>query len=62
MMNKENTFYVQVKQYLKKHRRDALKNPYLTKKNKVYLLFLGTAPKFVRKMHKMLKGKKLSQA
>lgn len=62
LMKKENVFYMQVKRYLKKHRKDALKSPYLTRKNKLYLLLLGTAPKFVRKMHRMLKGKKLSQA
>lgn len=56
-MTGENHFYVQVKQYLKKHRMDALRSPYLTKKNKVYLLLLGTAPKFVRKVHKLLKRK-----
>lgn len=62
MMTKDNAFYMQVKEYLKKHRKDAVRSPYLSKKNKVYLLLLGTAPKFVRKVHKMLKGKKLSQA
>lgn len=61
MMNKQNAFYMQVKKYLKKHRIDALRSPYLSEKNKVYLLLLGTAPKFVRKVHKMLKGKTLSQ-
>lgn len=62
MMNKQNVFYMQVKKFLKKHRIDALKSPYLSGKNKVYLWLLGTAPKFVRKVHKMLKGKKLSQS
>lgn len=56
-MKKENAFYVQVKQYLKSHRGDAVKSPYLTKKNKQYLLLLGTAPKFVRKVHRILRGK-----
>jgi len=62
MMNRENAFYMQVKGYLKKHRKDALASPYLSKKNKIYLLLLGTAPKFVRRGHKLLKGKKLSQS
>lgn len=56
-MKKENAFYVQVKQYLKSHRGDAVKSPYLTQKNKQYLLLLGTAPKFVRKVHRILRGK-----
>lgn len=56
MMNKENVFYCEVRDYLKCNRQVALHSPYLTKKNKVYLLLLGTAPKFVRKVHKMLRG------
>ena len=62
MMTRKNAFYMQVKEYLKKHRKDALASQYLTKKNKIYLLLLGTAPKFVRRGHKLLKGKKLSQS
>lgn len=62
MMTKDNTFYQQVKRYLKTHRKDALHSPYLSKKNKIYLLLLGTAPKTVRSIHKLLKGKKLSKA
>lgn len=57
LMNKDNEFYSQVKAYLKKHRKDVRKSPYLTKKNKVYLLLLGTAPKAVRQVHRLLKGK-----
>lgn len=56
-MNKTNEFYRQVKTYLKRHRIDAVKSPYLTKKNKMYILLLGTAPKLVRRVHRMLKGK-----
>lgn len=57
-MNEENAFYVQVKEYLKAHRKDALDSPYLTKKNKRYLLLLGTAPVLVRKVHRALKKMK----
>ena len=57
LMNKKNEFYCQVKNYLKKHRKDILHSEYLTRRNKVYLLLLGTAPKFVRRVHKILKGK-----
>ena len=57
LMNKKNEFYCQVKNYLKKHRKDVLHSEYLTRRNKVYLLLLGTAPKFVRRVHKILKGK-----
>lgn len=61
LMNKENTFYCQVKEYLKKHKKDVRMSPYLTRKNKRYLLLLGTAPKFVRRVHRLLqllKGKR----
>lgn len=54
-MTKDNAFYLQVKSYLKNHRRDALKSPYLTRKNKIYLWLLGTAPRAVRKGHRMIK-------
>lgn len=57
LMNRDNEFYLQVKKYLRKHKKDVRTSSYLTKKNKVYLLLLGTAPKFVRKVHRLLKGK-----
>lgn len=56
-MNRENIFYQQVKTYLKKHRKDAVRSQYLTQKNKVYLVLLGTAPRLVRKVHSILRGK-----
>ena len=55
MMNKENVFYVQVCDYLKKHRKDIRKNPYLTKKNKQHLMLFSIAPAFVRKAHARFK-------
>lgn len=57
-MNEENAFYVQVRDYLKCHRREVLSSNYLTKKNKQYLFLLGTAPVLVRKAHRMLKKAK----
>lgn len=54
-MNRGNEFYCQVRDYLKAHRQDILESPYLTRKNKEYLLILGTAPKLARKFHRMLK-------
>lgn len=57
MMNGKNEFYVQVKKYLKAHKRDVRQSPYLTKKNKKYLLILGTSPKLARRVHRILKGK-----
>lgn len=54
-MNKENSFYVSVKTYLRKHIRDTLHNPFLTKKNRQYLILLTVAPRTVRKLHRFLK-------
>ena len=50
-MNRENIFYRNVKKYLRKHIADTICNPYLTKKNKIYLLLLTAAPKSVRRAH-----------
>ena len=55
MMNRDNLFYCQVCDYLKKHRKEIRKNPYLTKKNKQYLMLFSIAPAFVRKVHARLK-------
>ena len=51
-MNHKNTFYVGVKKYLHRHVFSTIFNPYLTSKNKIYLLLLTVAPKTVRKEHK----------
>ena len=56
-MNRENEFYCQVRDYLKAHRQDVLESPYLTGKNKEYLLLLGIMPKLARKFHRMMKKK-----
>ncbi len=50
-MTGDNEFYQKVKAYLRKHVHDSIINPYLTGKNKIYLLFLTIAPKTVRKVH-----------
>lgn len=51
MMKKENDFYRKVCEYLKQHKKEIRENPYLTKKNKIYLLLFATAPALVRKVH-----------
>lgn len=58
-MESSNTFYEQVKSYLKGHRKEILRSPYLTEKNKRYLLLLSTAPKMARKIHRAVKGNKV---
>lgn len=56
MMNRENEFYMQVCAYLKGHKKEIKQNPYLTKKNKNYLMLFAVAPAFVRKVHAKLKN------
>lgn len=50
-MTRDNGFYCNVVQYLRRHVPDTVTNPYLTGKNKVYLLLLAAAPKAVRTIH-----------
>lgn len=59
-MNYKNKFYRGVKRYLHRHIFSTIFNPYLTFKNKAYLLILSTAPKTARKVHKRRMEKKLS--
>lgn len=50
-MKRDNSFYQSVKAYLHSHIGDTIRNPYLTKKNKIYLLLLTMAPRTVRSVH-----------
>lgn len=50
-MTSDNEFYNKVKKYLRGHVRDTMRNPYLTRKNKIYLLLLTIAPRTVRSVH-----------
>lgn len=50
-MKGDNAFYTNVKKYLRWHVGDMIKNPYLTGKNKGYLLLLTVAPRTVRGAH-----------
>lgn len=50
-MTKDNTAYKSVVSFLRHHFMEMLKNPYLTRKNKIYLLLLSTTPKTVRRLH-----------
>lgn len=60
MMTSDNEFYQRVKQYLRGHLVDTVKNPYLTMKNKIYLILLTIAPKLVRSLHQIkMKGIKV---
>ena len=55
-MNKENMFYQKVVGSLRKNFGQMIKNRYLSKKNKIYLVMLTFAPKSIRKAHAFLKG------
>ncbi|MCH5258507.1 MAG: glycosyltransferase family 2 protein [Lachnospiraceae bacterium] len=50
-MRRDNRFYCSVTKYLKDHVHDTVTNPYLTVKNKIYLLLLTMAPRTVRRVH-----------
>ena len=54
-MNSKNYFYQSVKKYLREHWKDILMNPYLTRKNRVYLILLTIAPKSVRFFHQKVR-------
>ena len=55
-MTKDNAFYMQVVTYLRRNLFRMLRNSYLTSKQKIYLLLLSVAPKFVRKTHARIRG------
>ncbi|MBO5473830.1 MAG: glycosyltransferase family 2 protein [Lachnospiraceae bacterium] len=50
-MTGKNEFYRNVIKYLRRHAADSVRNPYLTGRQKVYLMLLTTAPKTVRRVH-----------
>lgn len=54
-MTKENVFYRKVVCYLRKNAGKMMVNPYLTLKNKMYLLLLAIAPRTVRIIHAKLR-------
>lgn len=54
-MTGDNDFYRRVKGYLRGHVADTVRNPYLTRKNKIYLLLLTVAPGTVRRVHVFLR-------
>lgn len=54
-MTSKDPFYRSVIRYLRRHVRDTLTNPWLSSKNRVYLLLLTAAPKTVRKAHARLR-------
>ena len=52
-MRRDNTQYRAIVRFLRSHVRDTIGSPYLTRKNKLYLLALTAAPKTVRLLHRL---------
>lgn len=50
-MTGDNAQYVSICKYIRKHVADIVRNVYLTKKNKIYLLLFALAPKGLRQVH-----------
>lgn len=50
-MTNADSFYTEVKRYCRRHLRDTVRSPYLTGKQKGYLLLLTAAPRSVRRVH-----------
>lgn len=51
-MNSKDAFYRRrVVGFVRKHLPDVMHNPYLTRKNRVYLMLLGIMPKVTRRIH-----------
>ena len=56
-MTNDNSFYKEnVVGYLRKHKKDIQKNPYLSDRDKKYLKILMPAPRLVRWAHAKAKG------
>lgn len=55
-MKKNNMEYKKIVKYIRKKRFSICKNPYLSKKNKLYLNLLSVAPRFVRIIHAKYRG------
>lgn len=55
-MTRDNEQYRAICRHVRKNWFKALKNPYLSGKNKVYLLLFAVAPKGIRVVHGKLKG------
>lgn len=55
-MNRENRPYREICGYVKRHWSKAMRNPYLTGKNKAYLTLFAAAPRTIRVVHGKMKG------
>lgn len=52
-MRRDNRQYREIVRFLRGHLWDTVRSPYLTAKNKIYLLALTAAPGTVRRLHRL---------
>lgn len=55
-MTRNNKTYREIVAYMRRNWAKAMKNPVLTRKNKVYHTLFALAPKGIRKLHRRLRG------
>lgn len=55
-MTRDNQMYCSIVNYLRRNWAKAMKNPILTKKNKLYHTLFAIAPKKLRQIHRVLRG------
>lgn len=55
-MTRENRKYREIVRFLRRNWGRAMKNPYLTKKNKLYHTLFALSPRGIRKLHRMVRG------
>ena len=55
-MKRENETYQRIAKDLKKSWARSMRNPILTRKNKLYHTLFAAAPRTVRRIHKRLRG------
>ncbi len=52
-MNRKNTFYAEVCSYLKDHKKDVAADPWMGRKERLYLRLLTAAPVLTRRVHRL---------
>ncbi len=55
-MTKDNTFYLEVVHNIRRNLGKIRTNPYLTRKQKIYIFILAPTPRFIRKLHALFRG------
>lgn len=58
-MTRDNEIYREIVQYMRNYWAKSMRNPILTKKNKIYHTLFAVAPKTLRRAHRALRRRKL---